>query len=354
MKTRTRFRTRVAGALVAAVTATASASSFAQSAPDDALVQQGITLRTQGRDAEALALFEQANAQFHTPRSVAQIALAEQALGRWERADRHLREALTFSQDAWITRNRAALEGALAQLQQRLCALELIDGVPGARVRVDGRDIGALPAASTVRLVRGSYTLEVEAEGYYPLRRSIDLNGASARESVEMRPRAGQASQGTSSNNSNTNAQTANSSVVADRGTNAVSDRGRAEPPSRGGVAVGGVVLAAIGGASMIASSAFFVLRNGAEAELGRLGCTLTGGYWECVDPAAMGVHSNGNTMNTLGHVVLWGGLAVAGAGVAWIAVSASAGRSEGGARSSMVVPMVGPNAQGVAWTGRF
>lgn len=351
MKTRTRFRARVAVALVAVATSIASASAFAQSAPDDALVQQGITLRTQGRDAEALALFEQANAQFHTPRSVAQIALAEQALGRWERADRHLREALTFAQDAWITRNRAALEGALAQLQQRLCALELIDGVPGARVRVDGRDIGALPAASTVRLVRGSYTLEVEAEGYYPLRRSIDLNGASARESVEMRPRAGQTSQGTNGSNS---AQTGGNVAVVDRGTNAVSDRGRAEPSSRGGVAVGGVVLAAIGGASMIASSAFFVLRNGAEVELGRLGCTLTGGYWECMDPAAMGVHSNGNTMNTLGHVVLWGGLAVAGAGVAWIVASASVGRGEGGARASMVVPVVGPNAQGVAWTGRF
>lgn len=352
MKTRTRFRTRVAGALVAVATAIASASAFAQSAPDDALVQQGITLRTQGRDAEALALFEQANAQFHTPRSVAQIALAEQALGRWERADRHLREALTFAQDAWITRNRAALEGALSQLQQRLCALELIDGVPGARVRVDGRDIGTLPAASTARLVRGSYTLEVEAEGYYPLRRSIDLNGASARESVEMRPRAGQTSQGPNNTNSNTNA--GGNVVVADRGTNAVNDRGRTEPSSRGGVAVGGVVLAAVGGASMIASSAFFVLRNGAEAELVRLGCTLTGGYWECMDPAAMSAHSNGNTMNTLGHVVLWGGLAVAGAGVAWIAVSASAGRGESGARASMVVPMVGPNAQGVAWTGRF
>jgi hypothetical protein len=344
MNTRTGFRGRAAVALGAAALVLASATAHSQSAPDDALVQQGIALRTQGRDAEALALFEQANEQFHTPRAVAQIALAEQALGRWERADRHLREALARAEDGWITRNRAALEGALAQLQQRLCSLELIDGVSGARVRIDGREVGTLPAAATVRLVRGSYTLEVDAEGYYPVRRSIDLNGASARESVEMRPRgsAQPSTVGLATSDAREPARTNSSETPVPR----------TSPPAerRGGVAAGAVVLAAAGGLSMIASSAFFVLRNNAEAELRSLGCALNEGFWECTNPAAQGVHSNGNTMNALGHVALWGGLAVASVGVTWIALSA--GR-EGSARTAMV-PMVAPGLSGAAWVGRF
>ncbi|MFO0563991.1 MAG: PEGA domain-containing protein [Polyangiales bacterium] len=354
MNIRTCFRGRLAAAFVAGSLMVASGRALAQSAPDDALIQQGITLRTQGRDAEALALFEQANAQFHTPRSIAQIALAEQALGRWERADQHLREALTFTLDPWITRNRAALEGALAQLQQRLCALELIDGVSGARVRIDGREVGTLPAASTVRLVRGSYTLEVEAEGYYPVRRSIDLNGASARESVEMRPRGGaQTSAGNGSNGASSGNGGSAGSVGQGRGSSGEPGGARVvSPPARpGGVAIGGVVLAVVGGVSMLSSSAFFLLRNGAESDLRGLGCVLTAGFWECTNPAAQNIHSNGNTMNALGHVALWGGLAMAGAGATWIALSAGA---RGEAARIAVVPMVGPGASGLVWVGRF
>lgn len=102
----------------------------------------------------------------------------------------------------------------------------------------------------------------------------------------------------------------------------------------------------------MIVSGAFFVLRNNAEGELRSLGCALNEGFWECTNPAAQGVHSNGNTMNALGHVALWAGLAVAGVGVTWIALGASGGR-EASARTA-VVPMVAPGLSGAAWMGRF
>ncbi len=348
MKTSSCFRVAsIFAVFLSASTLDRAARAQTAPSPDDALVQQGITLRTQGRDAEALAVFEQAHRQFATPRSLAQIALAEQALGRWLAADEHLRAALSSAQDPWIGRNRAALEGALAQLGQRLCALELIDGVQGARVRIDGREHGQLPQAARLRLVRGSYTLEIEAEGYYPLRRTIDLNGASARESVELRPRASAA--GTNANSQQNNTQNSNSNGGSGRVT-------PVEPPRTAGVAVGGVVLAATGAVSMGLSGLLFVLRNNAEAELrtsATLGCNFTAGSWECANPAALGVHGQGNTMNAIGHGLLWGGLALASGGAAWIAISATARSPERPAQSA-VLPWIGPDARGAQWVGRF
>src|SRR6185312_3741828 len=56
----------------------------------DALIDQGLELREHGKDADALALFERAYSASPTPRAKAQIALAEQALGRWAAAEKDL------------------------------------------------------------------------------------------------------------------------------------------------------------------------------------------------------------------------------------------------------------------------
>ncbi len=178
--------------LCAAASASAqpTPSTPAQASTEDpeALVQRGVDLREAGRDEEALVLFEQAWARSQSPRARAQVALAEQALGRWVLAEAHLTEALGAGRDPWIRRNRAALEGALRVIQQRIGSLEVRGGVPGAQVEVNGRAVGSLPLTEVVRVVAGSATLRVSAEGYYPVTREITVAaGATVRESVEMR-----------------------------------------------------------------------------------------------------------------------------------------------------------------------
>lgn len=168
----------------------------AQSPADDpeALMQRGVDLREAGRDEEALALFEQAWQRSQSPRARAQVALAEQALGRWADAEAHLMEALAAQRDPWIRRNRAALEGALRVIQQRLGSLEVRGSVPGARVEFNGRVVGTLPMPEPVRVLAGSVTLQVSAEGYYPVTREVMVAaGGTVRESIEMQrepPRA--------------------------------------------------------------------------------------------------------------------------------------------------------------------
>jgi len=161
-------------------------------AADDAetLIEQGIELREKGKDEEALAKFERAFSISPTPRGKAQIALCEQALGRWISAERDLNDALAPG-DAWIAKNKGALDGALATIRTHLGDLVLIGGADGASVRVDGRDIGTLPLRAAIRLEIGTHTLEVTHALYYPVSEPVSIRAdAPARVSLEMHARA--------------------------------------------------------------------------------------------------------------------------------------------------------------------
>lgn len=173
-------------ALLAAPTA-----AFAQVSPDDARFEAGRVLRRDHRDAEALSHFQQLYAETHQPRALAQVGLAQAALGRWAEAEANLSQALA-NPDAWIAENRAA--GAMLDQQaQRIAAhlgsLEVVSDTPGAEVWVGGQRVGTLPLARPLRLEAGRVTLEVRAAGYAPAQRIADvIAGGMSRESVSLAP----------------------------------------------------------------------------------------------------------------------------------------------------------------------
>ena len=125
----------------------------ALAAPDDAeaeaLISRGIDLREHGKDDEALAVFKKALAKSPSPRARAQVALAEQALGLWVAAENDLVLALAADSDAWIAKNRGALEGALAVVRRHIGSLE-VRGTDGAEVMLDGVRLGVLPRGQRV------------------------------------------------------------------------------------------------------------------------------------------------------------------------------------------------------------
>jgi hypothetical protein len=86
-------------------------------AADDA-IKRGVELRRERKDAEALEQFQLAQSVRSSPRGLAQVALAEQALGRWSDAERDLQGALQVKNDAWIEAHRSILEQALAAVQE--------------------------------------------------------------------------------------------------------------------------------------------------------------------------------------------------------------------------------------------
>src|SRR6266705_1743487 len=69
----------------------------------DALIKQGVELRRAGNDQQALERFRRAYDLAPTPRALAQMGLAEQALARWVDGEAHLAKALIAPQDAWIS-----------------------------------------------------------------------------------------------------------------------------------------------------------------------------------------------------------------------------------------------------------
>lgn len=149
------------------------APGLAQTADVNAMVHQGVELRRAHRDLEALEVFQQAWAVSRAPRVLAQIGFAELALGRWVDAEVHLVEALGAGQDPWIAEHRGLVVEALGDVGRHVGSLDVRANVPGAVVRVEGREVGALPFARPVRVAAGTTSLEVSAPGHLPVRRSI-------------------------------------------------------------------------------------------------------------------------------------------------------------------------------------
>lgn len=153
----------------------------------EAFVNRGLDMRERGEDEAALHEFRHAQEMSPSPRTLAQIALAEQALGRWVQAELHLTEALRAATNKWIAANTKTLSRALEDIRSRLGSLDIRQGPPGAEVRLDGLLVGTLPLRAPLRAVAGTVALEVTAPGFFPVQRTVVVpaNGM-ARENLEL------------------------------------------------------------------------------------------------------------------------------------------------------------------------
>jgi hypothetical protein len=151
-------------------------------------IDRGVRLRREGRDAEALEVFQRAYRANGSARAQAQVALAHQALGNWVQAEANLLDALERG-GPWIEKNRPVLEDALGTIRRRLGTLEVVGSPPGATVQVNGRSIGTLPLEGPVRVVAGETVVTVSAPDHTPITRKLVVgpNGR-ARERVQLAP----------------------------------------------------------------------------------------------------------------------------------------------------------------------
>jgi PEGA domain len=204
----------------------------------DDLMRKGTSLRAEGQDAEALRIFQQAYALKPTPSGRAQIALAEQALGLWLKAEEDLEAALTFVDDPWIVRQQVPLQSARTTIMQHVGTLELLGGEPGALVIVDGATVGKLPLPS-LRLETGKRRLEVRQNGFHAIERDVNItSGTMARETLVMSPLPKTAP---------ATAATKSSKVGLDDRSIGQTERGLGI-----GLLIGGGVAAALGGVSLL------------------------------------------------------------------------------------------------------
>lgn len=153
----------------------------------EALIKRGVELRKKGRDREALGDFQRALVIQATPRAYAQVGLAEQALGLWVSSEGHLARALQEGRDPWVVRNRAVLESAIATVGGHLGTVEVWGEPEGAEVFINGHPAGKFPDPKPVRVVAGECSVEVRADGYQQITRTLDVHaGDLVRENVQL------------------------------------------------------------------------------------------------------------------------------------------------------------------------
>jgi len=163
----------------------------------EALILRGIELREKRDDDAALRLFRRAFELGGTGRALAQVALAEQALGRWPDAEADLTAALKHTDEAWIGDKKALLDQALAEIQAHLGSLELVGIVAGTELWIYGRRAGSHDLSRPLRLPAGQTAIELRAAGYRPLLRTVQVPARGiAREQLAFVPVGGVAPPG--------------------------------------------------------------------------------------------------------------------------------------------------------------
>lgn len=161
----------------AVIAAMLLAAGGSPSAPDqkraDDLIGQGNELRRRGDNHGALEYFRQAHDLAPTPKTAAQLGLAEQATGRWADAEGHLTEALRDPKNPWVNKNRQILKDSLEDVHPRVSRLDIVGDPEGAEILVNGRAVGVLPLAAPIPVNAGSNDVEVRAEGFVSEKRSV-------------------------------------------------------------------------------------------------------------------------------------------------------------------------------------
>jgi hypothetical protein len=167
----------------------ATSGNRAEAADPEALIREGIELRRARDDLSALKRFQQAYEISKSPKAIAQVGLAEQALGRWATADKHLHQALQSVDDPWIQKYRSAIDQALAVVSTHVGRLDVTGRPAGADVRVDGELVGHLPLTEPITVTAGGLALEVRAAGHLPIVRATTVAaGLLTRENFNLQP----------------------------------------------------------------------------------------------------------------------------------------------------------------------
>ena len=155
----------------------------ADAAEVEALIAKGNDLRRAGRPGQALPYFQKAYELARTPRTTGQLGLAELAAGYPVEAAEHLAIALEApANDPAIAKFRQMLVDALAIARSHIGELAISGSPAGAEVVVNGRVVGALPLASTVKLAASDSEVVVRAPGYGEHRESVRVAVGQRRE----------------------------------------------------------------------------------------------------------------------------------------------------------------------------
>ena len=168
--------------LVLVASWTRGARAAGESGEAEALIRQGVELRSQGKDERALPLFEKAYQLSRTPRTAGQLGLVEMALGYYVDAERYLGEAVSAPDHPWVAKNLATLKSQLATAKGMIGELAISGEPMGAEVWVNGKQVGRLPLPAPLRLDKGRAEIQIRATGYVATSDTVAITGGKREE----------------------------------------------------------------------------------------------------------------------------------------------------------------------------
>jgi hypothetical protein len=160
----------------------ASATAFAEEVDRERARQnfnQGVELFEQGDYEAALVSFSSAYESAPHYAVLYNMGNTLARLGRVVEARQKLEQYLSEGGEAIAGPRRAEVEGRLAELRRRIGELRITVAEPtqGARIFLDGREVGTAPLAVPLPVGRGRHVVEVRADSYRMARQEISVDG---------------------------------------------------------------------------------------------------------------------------------------------------------------------------------
>ena len=155
----------------------------APAAPADTTASRAAAMKKTGdramdafRYADAYAAYSDVYALTLDPVLLYNMGRALQALNRFPEALDRL-EAFQVVAPPALRARVPRLDELITDLRGRVTTLKVTSSVEGARVLVRSTVLSKLPLSTPLRLSSGKAEIEVEAEGYFPFHRTVDLPG---------------------------------------------------------------------------------------------------------------------------------------------------------------------------------
>jgi hypothetical protein len=337
------MKSRLSFASIAIILTLLSSLHAATAAGEDPeeLIREGVKLRRRGDNARAEGYFLRAYQLAATPRTAAQLGLAELALGEFLEAETHLSLALG-ARDAWVSEHKQALEDGRASARKHLVRVELAPLPSETTVAYAGAPATTVPADGVIFLAAGKpATLRFEAPAHKGTTVQVEgAEGETRHVTLDMPPLeappppVARAPEPASGGGSETPPTTTPEPATPPEAPS---------PPRAPGAAlrIAGISLGAVG---VVAGVVGVILIEQGNAKINKIETTKT------YDP------SNGNyeTLQNAGAgLLIGGGVAVAG-GVALYLVGRHAGTEPAAGAATSVSFAPGAGGGVLSWEGRF
>jgi hypothetical protein len=182
-----RSRHTLSAALFAAIAVTSLGATLAvpgvavaQSASDKEraaeLKKKGDAAMVSLRYDEAIEAYTKAHEITGDPALLYNRGRALQGLGNFPEALEQL-EAFKSQASASLKARVPALESLITEVREKIATVLVTSNAKGARILVRSKVVGTTPLGGQIRLNAGEALIEVEAEGYLPFKKTVDLPG---------------------------------------------------------------------------------------------------------------------------------------------------------------------------------